>query len=198
MCVLCYDSWKLHWRRFKRPLVKKLWVFYWLILNAFYMVLNGTSKVVCLSAELLSRCFIFDLMTLQWSELNLSVYFCFCSLIETHVISLLRSSRDRERSSRDRSRERDRRDNMNGRSDSRRADDRDMGDLWRPLPTVTQPPPVPSPVCPLIRAPSLTRLPLFSFLSLIVNAADSECIWNIVLIQFSSIQIWQDCIWWED
>ncbi|XP_070783477.1 putative RNA-binding protein Luc7-like 1 isoform X2 [Enoplosus armatus] len=39
------------------------------------------------------------------------------------------SSRDRERSSRDRSRERDRRDGMNGRSDSRRADDRDMGDL---------------------------------------------------------------------
>ncbi|CAI5659258.1 unnamed protein product [Oreochromis niloticus] len=40
-----------------------------------------------------------------------------------------RSSRDRDRSSRDRSRERDRRDGMNGRSDSRRADDRDMGDL---------------------------------------------------------------------
>ncbi|XP_028263379.1 putative RNA-binding protein Luc7-like 1 isoform X1 [Parambassis ranga] len=40
-----------------------------------------------------------------------------------------KSSRDRERSSRDRSRERDRRDGMNGRSDSRRADDRDMGDL---------------------------------------------------------------------
>ncbi|KAM4525472.1 putative RNA-binding protein Luc7-like 1 isoform 3-T4 [Odontesthes bonariensis] len=37
-----------------------------------------------------------------------------------------KSSRDRERSSRDRSRERDR---MNGRSDSRRADDRDMGDF---------------------------------------------------------------------
>ncbi|CAJ1080825.1 putative RNA-binding protein Luc7-like 1 isoform X1 [Xyrichtys novacula] len=40
-----------------------------------------------------------------------------------------KSSRDRERSSRDRSRERDRRDGMNGRSDSRRAEDRDMGDL---------------------------------------------------------------------
>ncbi|XP_028989936.1 putative RNA-binding protein Luc7-like 1 isoform X2 [Betta splendens] len=40
-----------------------------------------------------------------------------------------KSSRDRERQSRDRSRERDRRDGMNGRSDSRRADDRDMGDL---------------------------------------------------------------------
>uniref|UniRef100_G3P1C7 LUC7-like (S. cerevisiae) n=1 Tax=Gasterosteus aculeatus TaxID=69293 RepID=G3P1C7_GASAC len=40
-----------------------------------------------------------------------------------------KSSRDRERSSRDRSRERDRRDGMNGRSESRRADDRDMGDL---------------------------------------------------------------------
>ncbi|XP_040922560.1 putative RNA-binding protein Luc7-like 1 isoform X3 [Toxotes jaculatrix] len=40
-----------------------------------------------------------------------------------------KSSRDRERASRDRSRERDRRDGMNGRSDSRRADDRDMGDL---------------------------------------------------------------------
>ncbi|XP_023255894.1 putative RNA-binding protein Luc7-like 1 isoform X1 [Seriola lalandi dorsalis] len=40
-----------------------------------------------------------------------------------------KSSRDRERSSRDRSRERDRRDGMNGRSDSRRADDRDAGDL---------------------------------------------------------------------
>ncbi|KAE8284370.1 putative RNA-binding protein Luc7-like 1 [Larimichthys crocea] len=40
-----------------------------------------------------------------------------------------KSSRDQERSSRDRSRERDRRDGMNGRSDSRRADDRDMGDL---------------------------------------------------------------------
>ncbi|XP_071381352.1 putative RNA-binding protein Luc7-like 1 isoform X2 [Centroberyx affinis] len=41
------------------------------------------------------------------------------------------SSRDQERSSRDRSRERerDRRDGVNGRSDSRRADDRDMGDL---------------------------------------------------------------------
>lgn len=39
-----------------------------------------------------------------------------------------KSSRDRERSSRDGSRERDRRDSMNGRSDSRRAD-RDMGDL---------------------------------------------------------------------
>ncbi|KAM6964203.1 putative RNA-binding protein Luc7-like 1 isoform 3-T4 [Tautogolabrus adspersus] len=39
-----------------------------------------------------------------------------------------KSSRDRERSSRDRSREHDRRD-INGRSDSRRADDRDMGDL---------------------------------------------------------------------
>ncbi|KAK2820213.1 hypothetical protein Q5P01_023172 [Channa striata] len=40
-----------------------------------------------------------------------------------------KSSRDRERASRDRSRERDRRDGVNGRSDSRRADDRDMGDL---------------------------------------------------------------------
>ncbi|XP_030255626.1 putative RNA-binding protein Luc7-like 1 isoform X3 [Sparus aurata] len=40
-----------------------------------------------------------------------------------------KSSRDRERSSRDRSRERDRRDGMNGRSDSRRGDDRDAGDL---------------------------------------------------------------------
>ncbi|XP_022598497.1 putative RNA-binding protein Luc7-like 1 isoform X3 [Seriola dumerili] len=40
-----------------------------------------------------------------------------------------KSSRDRERSSRDRSRERDRRDGMNGKSDSRRADDRDAGDL---------------------------------------------------------------------
>ncbi|XP_067344000.1 putative RNA-binding protein Luc7-like 1 isoform X4 [Channa argus] len=40
-----------------------------------------------------------------------------------------KSSRDRERSSRDRSRERDRRDGVNGRLDSRRADDRDMGDL---------------------------------------------------------------------
>ncbi|KAM9837699.1 putative RNA-binding protein Luc7-like 1 [Aulostomus maculatus] len=42
-----------------------------------------------------------------------------------------KSSRDREHSSRDKSRERerDRRDGMNGRSDSRRADDRDMGDL---------------------------------------------------------------------
>ncbi|XP_068610320.1 putative RNA-binding protein Luc7-like 1 [Brachionichthys hirsutus] len=43
-----------------------------------------------------------------------------------------KSSRDRERSSRDRSRERERdhrRDGMNGRSDSRRGDDRDTGDL---------------------------------------------------------------------
>ncbi|XP_037610745.1 putative RNA-binding protein Luc7-like 1 isoform X2 [Sebastes umbrosus] len=40
-----------------------------------------------------------------------------------------KSSRDRERSSRDRSRERERRDGMNGRSDARRADDRDVGDL---------------------------------------------------------------------
>ncbi|KAF0025286.1 hypothetical protein F2P81_022167 [Scophthalmus maximus] len=40
-----------------------------------------------------------------------------------------KSSRDQERSSRDRSRERDRRDGMNGRSDSRRADDRDTGDF---------------------------------------------------------------------
>lgn len=42
-----------------------------------------------------------------------------------------KSSRDRERSSRDhsRERERDRRDGVNGRSDSRRAEDRDMGDL---------------------------------------------------------------------
>ncbi|XP_061564186.1 putative RNA-binding protein Luc7-like 1 isoform X2 [Cololabis saira] len=40
-----------------------------------------------------------------------------------------KSSRDRERSSRDRSRDRDRRDGMNGRSDSRRADDRDTGDF---------------------------------------------------------------------
>lgn len=40
-----------------------------------------------------------------------------------------KSSRDRERSSRDQSRDRDRRDHMNGRSDSRRVDDRDMGDL---------------------------------------------------------------------
>ncbi|KAM3859430.1 putative RNA-binding protein Luc7-like 1 [Diretmus argenteus] len=40
-----------------------------------------------------------------------------------------KSARDGERSSRDRSRERDRRDGMNGRSDSRRADDRDTGDL---------------------------------------------------------------------
>ncbi|KAG7507383.1 RNA-binding protein Luc7-like 1 isoform X1 [Solea senegalensis] len=40
-----------------------------------------------------------------------------------------KSSRDRERSSRDRSRERDRRDGMNGRSDSRRGEDRDMGDM---------------------------------------------------------------------
>ncbi|XP_031699591.1 putative RNA-binding protein Luc7-like 1 isoform X2 [Anarrhichthys ocellatus] len=40
-----------------------------------------------------------------------------------------KSSRDRERSSRDGSRERDRKDGMNGRSDSRRADDGDMGDL---------------------------------------------------------------------
>nr|XP_057917388.1 putative RNA-binding protein Luc7-like 1 isoform X1 [Doryrhamphus excisus]XP_057917389.1 putative RNA-binding protein Luc7-like 1 isoform X1 [Doryrhamphus excisus] len=36
-----------------------------------------------------------------------------------------KSSKDRERSSRDKSRERDRRDGMNGRSDSRRADDRE-------------------------------------------------------------------------
>ncbi|XP_061765174.1 putative RNA-binding protein Luc7-like 1 isoform X1 [Nerophis ophidion] len=36
-----------------------------------------------------------------------------------------KSSRDRERSSRDKSREHDRRDGMNGRSDSRRADDRE-------------------------------------------------------------------------
>ncbi|XP_013863595.1 putative RNA-binding protein Luc7-like 1 isoform X2 [Austrofundulus limnaeus] len=40
-----------------------------------------------------------------------------------------KSSRDRERSSRDRSRDRDRRDGMNGRSESRRADDRDTGDF---------------------------------------------------------------------
>ncbi|XP_020567871.1 putative RNA-binding protein Luc7-like 1 isoform X2 [Oryzias latipes] len=40
-----------------------------------------------------------------------------------------KSSRDRERSSRDRSRERDRRDGVNGRSDSRRAEDKDMGDF---------------------------------------------------------------------
>ncbi|XP_029312322.1 putative RNA-binding protein Luc7-like 1 isoform X2 [Cottoperca gobio] len=40
-----------------------------------------------------------------------------------------KSSRDRERSSRDRSRERDRKEGVNGRADSRRADDRDMGDL---------------------------------------------------------------------
>ncbi|KAM6898948.1 putative RNA-binding protein Luc7-like 1 isoform 2-T3 [Lycodopsis pacificus] len=40
-----------------------------------------------------------------------------------------KSSRDRERSSRDGSRERDKKDGMNGRSDSRRADDRDVGDL---------------------------------------------------------------------
>ncbi|XP_054609592.1 putative RNA-binding protein Luc7-like 1 isoform X3 [Dunckerocampus dactyliophorus] len=36
-----------------------------------------------------------------------------------------KSSKDRERSSRDKSRERDRRDGVNGRSDSRRADDRE-------------------------------------------------------------------------
>ncbi|XP_062331610.1 putative RNA-binding protein Luc7-like 1 isoform X2 [Osmerus eperlanus] len=40
-----------------------------------------------------------------------------------------KSSRDRERSSRDQSRERDRRDGINGRTDSRRADDRDSGDF---------------------------------------------------------------------
>lgn len=42
-----------------------------------------------------------------------------------------KSSRDRERSSRDRSRERDRdrRDGVNGKSDSRRGEDRDAGDL---------------------------------------------------------------------
>ncbi|XP_024862190.1 putative RNA-binding protein Luc7-like 1 isoform X2 [Kryptolebias marmoratus] len=40
-----------------------------------------------------------------------------------------KSSRDRERSSRDQSRDRDRRDGMNGRSESRRADDRDTGDF---------------------------------------------------------------------
>lgn len=40
-----------------------------------------------------------------------------------------KSSRDRERSSRDQSRDRDKRDSMNGRSDSRRGDDRDTGDF---------------------------------------------------------------------
>ncbi|XP_063748934.1 putative RNA-binding protein Luc7-like 1 isoform X2 [Eleginops maclovinus] len=40
-----------------------------------------------------------------------------------------KSSRDRERSSRDRSRERERREGVNGRSDSRRGEDRDTGDL---------------------------------------------------------------------
>ncbi|KAK5601208.1 putative RNA-binding protein Luc7-like 1 [Ilyodon furcidens] len=40
-----------------------------------------------------------------------------------------KSSRDRERSSRDRSRDRDKRDSMNGRSDSRRGEDRDTGDF---------------------------------------------------------------------
>ncbi|XP_007542712.1 putative RNA-binding protein Luc7-like 1 [Poecilia latipinna] len=38
-----------------------------------------------------------------------------------------KSSRDRERSSRDRSRDRDKRDSMNGRSDSRRGEERDAG-----------------------------------------------------------------------
>lgn len=69
---------------------------------------------------------------------------CWCSTFPTGTSFIIlnalahcllhRSSRDRERSSRDRSRERerDRRDGMNGRSDSRRADDRDMGELWRP------------------------------------------------------------------
>lgn len=69
---------------------------------------------------------------------NCSFVFVFLTWISHLVLSLRssrdreRSSRDRDRSSRDRSRERDRRDGMNGRSDSRRADDRDMGDLWRP------------------------------------------------------------------
>ncbi|XP_047232226.1 putative RNA-binding protein Luc7-like 1 isoform X1 [Girardinichthys multiradiatus] len=40
-----------------------------------------------------------------------------------------KSSRDRDRSSRDRSRDRDKRDSMNGRSDSRRGEDRDTGDF---------------------------------------------------------------------
>ncbi|KAM4525977.1 putative RNA-binding protein Luc7-like 1 isoform 2-T2 [Fundulus diaphanus] len=40
-----------------------------------------------------------------------------------------KSSRDREHSSRDRSRDRDKRDSMNGRSDSRRGEDRDAGDF---------------------------------------------------------------------
>ncbi|KAM4715886.1 putative RNA-binding protein Luc7-like 1 isoform 1-T1 [Anableps anableps] len=40
-----------------------------------------------------------------------------------------KSSRDHERSSRDRSRDRDKRDSMNGRSDSRRGEDRDTGDF---------------------------------------------------------------------
>lgn len=127
----------------------------------------------------------------------------------THMVSSLRSSRDRERSSRDRSRERDRRDGMNGRSDSRRADDRDMGDLWRPISINhgTHPPSV-SLTCLSIYqnlmlptvlsfAPLFSRPPPFSF-ALTVNAADSECTWNIVWIRFSSIQIWEDCIGWED
>ncbi|XP_014325819.1 putative RNA-binding protein Luc7-like 1 isoform X1 [Xiphophorus maculatus] len=38
-----------------------------------------------------------------------------------------KSSRDRERSSRDRSRDRDKRDSLNGRSDSRRGEERDAG-----------------------------------------------------------------------
>ncbi|XP_032429787.1 putative RNA-binding protein Luc7-like 1 isoform X1 [Xiphophorus hellerii] len=38
-----------------------------------------------------------------------------------------KSSRDRERSSRDRSRDRDKRDSLNGRSDSRRGEERDTG-----------------------------------------------------------------------
>lgn len=69
---------------------------------------------------------------------NCSVVFVLLTWISHIVLSLRssrdreRSSRDRDRSSRDRSRERDRRDGMNGRSDSRRADDRDVGDLWRP------------------------------------------------------------------
>lgn len=69
---------------------------------------------------------------------NCSVVFVLLTWISHIALSLRssrdreRSSRDRDRSSRDRSRERDRRDGMNGRSDSRRADDRDVGDLWRP------------------------------------------------------------------
>lgn len=143
---------------------------------------------------------------------NLSLCFVYFLHWISRPVSPRRSSRDRERSSRDRSRERDRRDGMNGRSDSRRAGDRDAGDLWRPNSihhdTTTS--------CCL----SLTCLSIYNNLTshththspcldpsvlppasfLCFNAADPGCThtWHIVWIKYSSIQIYQIAFGWGE